>query len=141
MMLTGIRPNGGKIGIWGIKIKVITSRITYPKQLIISLAGSLANFLTGFFGSESLKMASIAYGFFNLIPITALDGGEVLSTVLYMFGAEPYTVTKILYASDMLFTVILWMTAVYFALKFGAPGLLISTVYLLFAAFMSKGLD
>lgn len=70
----------------------LVGTLSYPAELCCALAGPAANFVLGY-GSAKLGWLvfagmNLAQGLFNLLPISALDGGRILRCICCMM-AEP----------------------------------------------------
>lgn len=73
---------------------------SYGKEIVLSLAGPIANFLTasvfymlsGFLSAPlflTIASVNLLLGLFNLLPVESLDGGKILYSLLALgFGAE-----------------------------------------------------
>lgn len=79
---------------FGIDIRADTSRISYKKELIVTLAGGIANILSALFAiiilhktpSQSLLffiICNLFIGILNLIPLPCFDGGKAVRLILY----------------------------------------------------------
>ena len=79
---------------FGIDIKADTLRLSYKKELVVTLAGCLSNLLCALTGFVIFHFISTPYilffimchsalGFFNLIPVSFFDGGRALRLLLY----------------------------------------------------------
>jgi Zn-dependent protease len=79
---------------FGIDIRADTSRLSYKKEIICTLAGSAANLFFALFGAVLLcrfqheyllffVMCNIFLGSINLIPLSFFDGGKALRLMLY----------------------------------------------------------
>lgn len=79
---------------FGIDISADTSRISYKKELICTLAGSISNLVFAAAGGFFLQrfpcppllffiMCNIFLGCMNLIPLSFFDGGKALRLILY----------------------------------------------------------
>jgi len=64
----------------GISITPSTRLLSHKKEGLILLGGSLFNLLLACFpfGAE-YRLASLCLGFFNLLPLSGLDGGKILA--------------------------------------------------------------
>lgn len=79
---------------FGIDICADTSRISYKKELICTLAGSISNLLFAAAGCVFLKvfpsppllffmLCNLFLGSINLIPLSFFDGGRAIRLILY----------------------------------------------------------
>lgn len=91
----------------GLTVSTRYSLLSYPKEILISFAGSLAGFLLGglifvitsftgyidheylHFIVEQLLWVNIGWGVINLIPILPLDGGSIMRNA-YHWLRNPY---------------------------------------------------
>jgi membrane-associated protease RseP (regulator of RpoE activity) len=91
----------------GLTVSTRYSLLSYPKEILIGFAGSLAGFLLGgllfaiasFTGAidneylhfiiEQLLWVNIGWGVINLIPILPLDGGSIMKNA-YHWLRNPY---------------------------------------------------
>lgn len=95
--------------IYGILIHK-QENLSYSKQLFILLLGPFVNIIIGFlFGFSKLSWAgffaasNMVLGIFNLLPISGLDGGEIVSIVLeYFLGDRISRVVSVLISVAML---------------------------------------
>ena len=92
MLLLGVPPRECVLGAFGIRICLGNRLIDYRRNLLISLAGPCANGLVAVafamvrcFTAASIHLALAAV---NLLPVTALDGGEIVRGILSLLGYE-----------------------------------------------------
>ena len=142
MLLLGIKLCSGSFSLWGIKITADYMESSYPKELFVSVSGSLSNLI---FAGMLLSMdrneygyAMIAYGIFNLLPADFLDGGEILRLILQMLKTDDYLLSKICHYTSCFVTVILWILSVYVAIKYHSAAILISVFYMIFLSFPTE---
>lgn len=79
-----IKPQSIKLRIFDIAIEAHGQR-PFSKDLIITIAGPLANFVFAFvfyFFSDMLFVSNLVIGLFNLLPVDTFDGGHALSLLL-----------------------------------------------------------
>ncbi|MBQ3183016.1 MAG: hypothetical protein IJB57_05055 [Clostridia bacterium] len=101
----------------GIDIKRREKYISYPKELILALAGIAVNLIVFFICKkyEFFAYTNLLYALINLIPIKGLDGGNALEAFLLSF-LDLNRAERILKAVSFIFLIILWMTGVYILL-------------------------
>ncbi len=142
MSLLGVRFLSGRSSFWGIKIKADYTKSSYAKELLVSAFGIFANFLCTYVffvcGANEYAYASLAYGIFNLLPAHFLDGGDIVRTVMLMSKADERAVYSISRILSIGVTVILWIAAVYFAVRIGNITLLITVFYMMFVCFFDE---
>lgn len=79
---------------FGIDISADTSRISYKKELVVTLAGSASNLIFAAIGCIVLQrlpsppllffvMCNLFLGCMNLIPLSFFDGGKAIRLILY----------------------------------------------------------
>ena len=98
----------------GIDIKRRQKYISYPKELILALAGIAVN-LSVFFifrKYEFFAYTNLLYALINLIPIKGLDGGNALEAFL-LSVCEYERAERTARAVSFVFLVFLWMLGVY----------------------------
>lgn len=94
---TAVRAVGGRIALLrlsaaGAEIRM-EGTLSYGRELLCALAGPLVNLVLAFgaarVGAEVFAGLNLALGLFNLLPLSALDGGKVLGCAVALFlGAE-----------------------------------------------------
>lgn len=125
----------------GIDIKKRQKYISYPKEIILALAGIAVNLLVFFIFKkyEFFAYTNLLYALINLIPVKGLDGAYALEAFLLSFF-ECDTVDKILKTLSFIFLIILWMLGVYilFVLN-GNISIFALSVFLLFSTVSKDG--
>ncbi len=98
----------------GIDIKRRQKYISYPKEVLLALAGIAVNLLVFFiFGKyEFFAYTNLLYALINFIPIKGLDGGCALEAFL-LSVCEYDRAEGILKAVSVIFLFILWIIGVY----------------------------
>ena len=95
MVGVGMPPREIRLNPFGVDlVKQETTGRSYGKEVLVSLAGPLANGLACFFcllgrrlgwwEGDGWLMANAALGLMNLLPIEALDGGQALFSLLLL---------------------------------------------------------
>ena len=135
MRILGVGASRVRFGVFGIGIEAKYALGSYLKQAVISLAGSALNIVCAVLlrGHTELAAACFAYGLFNLLPLSALDGGELVYITLAVCGVPDrirYTVSRLI---DTAMTALLWIVSVYLALNGVGEGLLVSSLYMVFS--------
>lgn len=134
MRLLGIKASRLRVGTFGVGIEAKYGLASYLKQAAVSLSGSLFNILCAAFVScKEVSAACLAYGLFNLLPLSMLDGGELIGITLAACGVCEKTVAAIHRTVDAVLTAAVWAVAVYLALNGVGEGLLISALYMVFS--------
>ena len=92
MLLLHVPPKECVVGLFGLRIQLTQHITTYPRNVMIALAGPLANGLAaGFlwwFGASQAAMVHLWLAILNLLPITVLDGGEILRGLVGLCGGN-----------------------------------------------------
>ncbi|MBR4880998.1 MAG: hypothetical protein IKU19_03640 [Clostridia bacterium] len=98
----------------GIDIKRKQKYISYPKEIILSLAGIAVNILVFFIirKYEFFAYTNLLYALVNLIPIKGLDGSYALEAFL-LSVLECDRAEAILKTVSFVFVILLWMLGVY----------------------------
>ena len=105
----------------GIDIKKDDTLISYPRELMISLAGPIVNvILFLIFCSRPgyacfFAYSNLLYAIVNLVPVKGLDGGAALESLLLCF-LDPFRADSVLRIFSILFCILLWMVGVYILL-------------------------
>lgn len=90
MRLTGIRPKDCTLGLFGMRIHLQSSLSRYGKNAIVAAAGPLANGLAAailwWAGSRQAALVHMLLASLNLLPVSILDGGELLRCALSAVG-------------------------------------------------------
>jgi len=92
MLCVGVPPEDCVLGAFGARIRLGHRLPSYRKNLVISMAGPAANFVCAFLlfalGRVTPAVVHLVLGLLNLLPATALDGGEILRCGLCFIGLE-----------------------------------------------------
>lgn len=128
MFLSGKRPLKVEFGYFGMKIVTGERMVSPGCDIIIALSGPAVNLLLAavfhFFGRDEIAVVSLALGVFNLLPVTVLDGGRILS---YIF-TDSRALKKIGIVTSVVLTAVGAAVAVYSRTNFI---ILIVALYLL----------
>ena len=117
------------------------SSLTYPRELLVDFGGILFNLASAlivalipvFFGgvSDFFIICNVSLALMNLYPVSVLDGGNIVKTVLLMITTEERA-QEIFRIVSFVFALVLWLVAVYLQLVFSANiSLLLISVFLL----------
>lgn len=141
MLALGVPPRDCTLGAFGMRIDLADTLIGYKHNLIISLAGPLANGAAAalLFALQCSDAAAVhlALAALNLLPAAALDGGELLRYGVSLLGMETLADSLLRFTSAL---VLLPLAAVSLWLYISGsnPSLLIVSVYLTTLVFFSE---
>ncbi len=138
MLMFSIKPKSIKLRAFDIVIDADVDK-SFIVDLIVTLSGPLFNFLSAFvfyFINETMCIASVLLGVFNLLPLESFDGGHALSLLLCR-KLSFRTVLLILKVLTFIFLVPMFLLGVLvlFYSKYNYSLLLIS-LYLLAVVFL-----
>lgn len=108
MVLVGVPPEDCTLSAFGARIRMNHQKIGYKENILISLAGPLANGLSAglllWWGRLVPAVAHLTLALLNLLPSAALDGGQILRCGLCLMGLEPlaHRVVRVLSAAVLL---------------------------------------
>ncbi len=92
MVLAGVPPENCTLSAFGVRIRMPFCEIGYKQNILISLAGPMANGLAAgvLLRCDCLTpaVAHLVLAVLNLLPSRALDGGQVLRSGLCLLGME-----------------------------------------------------
>ena len=133
MLAVGVPPQKCSIGAFGLRLDLGNALVGYGKNLLISFAGPMANVVAAaiLFGVNQSYAAvvHIVLAGVNLLPASALDGGEILRCGVCLLGMESLVNTVVHFASALvllpLATISLW-----FCINKQNPTLFIVSAYL-----------
>lgn len=120
--LMGAECRSFRIGLTGLILDFDYSRLTYGRECLIQLAGSgvgiLSVWIAACFGERTVYycVCALCLNIVNLLPITGLDGGAVLSSVLHMCLDDTVAV-RISRAVSLVTAVFLWVCALWICLR------------------------
>lgn len=140
MLAMGVPPQSCTLGAFGMRIDLGKRLMDYKKNLLISIAGPLANGLAAavllMLRSPDTAMVHLILAGLNLLPAAALDGGELLRGGMCLLGLDALTGLVLRFSSAL---VLLPMAAVSFwlCLQGNNPTLLIISGYLVALVFFS----
>lgn len=139
-LLLGVRLRLCRTGISGILLEYDFSLVSHIKEAAVCIAGPVSGILVLLICYASGHISyfagvSAALSFFNLLPISFLDGGCVLSAVLSLF-LTPGTTWRICRTLSVIFTIFLWCAAVFIMLRVGGDlSVMTAAIYLLYRLF------
>ena len=99
LTLAGVRAERLRLTAFGAEIRADTRRLSYPREILCTLAGPAVNLLLALVfarwaGNYGAAGANLLLGGFNLLPVPALDGGRALHlTVSWL--ADPLTADRL----------------------------------------------
>ncbi|MBE6708361.1 MAG: hypothetical protein E7578_03855 [Ruminococcaceae bacterium] len=138
--ILGIKMRFYKVGIAGLSLRYDFSGTSHISEAVVCLSGPALGILVFLFGYARGTVsyfigASAGLSLFNLLPISYLDGGCALSALLSVF-LSPDTVWRICRVLSIVFTVLLWVGAVFMIIRsYGDISVLAVSVYLLYRLF------
>ena len=116
MMAVGVPPQKCSVGAFGLRLDLGNVLVGYGKNLLISFAGPMANGVAAailFLGKPNAAVVHIVLAGVNLLPASALDGGEILRCSVCLLGMESLANTVMRFASALvllpLATISLWL--------------------------------
>lgn len=141
MMVLKKHPAEIYFGIFGVRIKHNTYKLSYGQELFVVICGPLVNailfvtFFVVYLAFEEylflvISAVNLSVGAFNLLPVFALDGGRILQSVLsrFMSAEKTCSVMRLVSVSVSLAVV---LAGTLLAVKTGANFSLLATgVYL-----------
>lgn len=98
----------------GIDIKRKRKYISYPKEIILALAGAAVNILVFFIFKkyEFFAYTNLLYALINLLPVKGLDGGNALGAFLCSM-LDIDIAERVQKAVSFAFVILLWMLGIY----------------------------
>lgn len=114
MLALGVRVEKITVLPLGIDMKRQEKYISYPRQMLIDLAGITVNLIMFFVfrGCEFFAYTNLLYALINLLPVKGLDGGNALEALL-LFLCSYDRAHRILRGVSLVFLILLWMLGVY----------------------------
>lgn len=144
MCLVGAPPAEICGGVGGIRVTPAGDPLSYGRQAAVLAAGPAVNLLTAgglalCSHSQTAVAAHLVLGLFNLLPIEALDGGQLLRCLLLTVWAEN-TVSRVMTAVSVLALLPPAVTGFWFLLSAQNGTLLLVCGYLLVRIFAENRL-
>ena len=145
MLLLKVPPEDCVLGIFGLRMHLGHRLAGYEKYIWVALAGPVANVITAMsllaLGRPHTALVHGVLAVLNLLPVSVLDGGEMLRCGLCLLGAEKRA-SLIVYIVSVAFLIVLSMCALWlFIYKQGNPSLLIVCAYLAASLFFSEKIE
>lgn len=145
MLWLGVPPEDCVVGAFGARIRLGCRLPSYGRHLLISLAGPLTNLLCMSIlflcNTTTPALVHLVMALLNLLPATALDGGEILRCGLCLLGLETLSAPLLRFTSALtllpLAAVAFWL----FLQGVGNATLLIVSGYLTGLLFFSDKLQ
>jgi len=125
--LLGIKISEFTFGVLGARMRISEGLHSYKKEMLLSLAGPLSNFIFAFLACvffdgvfvDIFIAFSIFLAILNLFPIRTFDGGRIFECLLLLF--LPFSFSKrIVDISSFIFVFFLWSVSVYFLLIYSS---------------------
>ncbi len=142
MLLLGYPPTDCTLGAFGMRIRLGRRLPGYRQNMLISLAGPGVNMLSAgvLFLLDSPRTAAVhlTLAGLNLLPASALDGGELLRCGLCLLGFEPLAVPVLRLTSALVLLPLAAGSFWLFLQGFGNGTLLIVSGYLVLLVFFSN---
>ncbi len=140
LLLFGRPPQEVTVGACGIRLVPHPKPLCYRRQAMVLLAGPLTNLLCAVLlwggGVRATAVMSHALlGVFNLLPIEALDGGQLLCCLLQRRGGEAARAVRWVSAAVLL---PLGTLGFYLLLRHANPSLCLVCAYLLVRLFADE---
>lgn len=141
MLAIGVPPQQCTLGAFGMRIDLGNHLIGYGRNLFVSLAGPLANGLASavLLSVHCVTAATvhIVLAVLNLLPASALDGGEILRCGLGLLGLESLT-DIVLRLTSALVLLPLAVVSLWLCFRGKNPTLFIVSGYLAALVFFSE---
>ncbi|MBE6570186.1 MAG: hypothetical protein E7658_08235 [Ruminococcaceae bacterium] len=120
--LCGAKCRSFRLGITGLSLDFDCGGLSYGRECLIQLAGScfgmLSVWIAACFGERTAYycVCALCLNIVNLLPITGLDGGGILSSLLHMC-LEDGAAVRICRGVSLLTAVFLWVCALWISLR------------------------
>ena len=118
-----------KLGICHLSLTYDCSSLSYGKELAVQTGGIVFNLLSGLVVHflpvlsgevyDFFVVASISLALMNLLPISILDGGGMLKSILSMIF-QPYTAERVCLYVSFACALVMWFFAVYLQIVFSS---------------------
>ena len=123
--LSGIRLRLLEVDVLGARLYPQGSLPSYGAEAVLAASGPAASLLLAIplIGSStpfaaSLRLATLSFALFNLLPIEGFDGGRMVSGTLLLFLA-PRLADKVSELLSFFFLFVLWCVSVYLMMRVG----------------------
>ena len=144
MLAMGVPPHGCTLGAFGMRIEIGRHLVGYGRNLLVSLAGPLANGVAAILllmsGRLPAAVVHMVLAGLNLLPASALDGGEILKCSLGLLGMESLTDVALRFMSALVLLP-LAATSLWLCFQGKNPTLLIVSGYLTALVFFSEKIE
>jgi len=141
MLLLGYPPRACTLGAFGMRIRLGERLPAYRDNLLISAAGPAANLVSAgvlfVLNSPTAATAHLVLAVLNLLPASALDGGELLRCSLCLMGLEKNASFVLQLTSALILLPLAAVSGLLFLQGWGNGTLLIVSVYLVVLVFFS----
>lgn len=141
MLALGYPPQSCTLGAFGMRICLGGRLPGYGHNLLISLAGPAANALAAclflLLNRPVTAAVHLTLGGFNLLPATALDGGEILRCSLCLLGMETLAEPVLRFLSALVLLPLATGSFYLFCRGWGNGTLVIVSIYLVLLVFFS----
>ncbi len=148
--VVGYKPISLSFELTGICLTKPTSQLSYPKEVMVQLAGSAMNFIMFALLCKSMTEISftsifatthLVVGIFNLLPLKNFDGGKLLEITLLRFMSIK-TTDFICTFIDLTCIFLLLIASVYsFFVEERSLTLIVITIYLMVTALIKLNQD
>ena len=136
----GFRPRSLVFGAYGMRMEL--PPLPYGAMVAVALSGPACNLVfagvSALLGAEKGVLVHLALGGFNLLPLTPLDGGQALFSLLAPKTGEHAAKTAVAVTSALLAIPLFCGAAFVFFSSGYNPSLLVLCGYLLFLVFFKK---
>lgn len=141
MLMIGAPPRECVLGAFGMRICLEDTLMDYKKNLLVSLAGPCANGTAAvvliMMHCSAAASVHVALALLNLLPVKALDGGEIVRCTLALMGWEAIT-EWVLGVSSFLIATLMVVLGIRLFTNTGNPTLVLVGVYLVMASIFLK---
>lgn len=136
-----IRIGDLRLGVFGASMTPSGMLFSYTDEILLCLGGPLFNFISalvavnlfGFSPTSLFVSSSAALGTVNMLPVTGLDGGRILSALLHRF-LSPTTARTVTGTISFVLIFTLWCISLYILMRVGAS----LSVFVFSAALFAK---
>ena len=139
--VAGADMKGFKIGSLRLRLFYSCENLSYKRELLVQSGGIIFNLISALIVSflpifrgdvaDFFKICSISLALFNLYPVSVLDGGGMLKSLLCILCSN-LNVQRVCDIVSFLCAVIMWLISVYLQLVFNSNiSLFIISVFLL----------
>ena len=127
--LMGAEMKGLKLGLCHLSLSYNSACLSYPRELLVQCGGIIFNFISGllvyllpFLSGDVYDffvVGSFSLGVMNLLPVSILDGGGILRSLLSMLMSPVWAERLSFYASFSV-SLLMWLVAVYLQIIFAS---------------------